>query len=227
MSFTAGRPLDHPDVKLRFSRNIMPPLVGVLVSLIVLASLNTQWLATKWYMRSAQMPTIGVPIYTAPTQDSNVVTPDPSKAPDDQSRIIIPAIAVVAPVIYDTNSTAEWKIQQALQKGVVHYANTSVPGSPGNSVLFGHSSGYPWADGDYKFIFTKLEKLNIGDEIIIDHKGKRFTYRVSTRRVVAPTALNILDQTDNQQITLVTCHPVGTDKNRLVIVADQIIPPAR
>jgi hypothetical protein len=44
-------------------------------------------------------------------------------------------------------------------------------------------------------------------------------------KVVAPTDLSVLNQGSDNNLTLITCTPVGTSAKRLIIVARQISPP--
>ncbi len=55
-------------------------------------------------------------------------------------EVIIPKINVEIPVVYDVNTINEESVDQALEQGVVHYADTAVPGQNGNVVIVGHSS---------------------------------------------------------------------------------------
>jgi LPXTG-site transpeptidase (sortase) family protein len=116
-------------------------------------------------------------------------------------------------------------VQKALRSGVVHYGQTANPGQSGNVVIVGHSSGEPWTLGSYKYIFTLLNKVIAKDKIIIDYSGVRYIYEVIAADIVRPTDLSILEQPKNQfNLTLVTCTPVGTSKDRLIIHAKQTSP---
>ena len=204
----------HPKAKITFRHNILPPLLGILMFAGILGLLNAQWLIAQYRYRFAQ----AIPGSAVSTPTGTV---DPQAAP----RIIIPKINVTAPVITDEKSYANDKVQVALRRGVVQYGSASAdPGQIGNMVIVGHSSGQLWAPGDYKFVFTLLEKLGINDRIFVDFKGKRYIYRVSATKVVPPTDLTVLRPTDEPVLTLITCTPVGTSRDRLVITAKQISP---
>jgi hypothetical protein len=84
----------------------------------------------------------------------------------------------------------------------------------------------PWTPGVYKFVFTLLDKLQAGDEIIVDYNGTRYIYRINSTEVVSPDNINVLKPTDPKKhsLELITCTPVGTSKNRLVVHAEQISP---
>lgn len=140
-----------------------------------------------------------------------------------EPTISIPKISVYAPVVYEP-SIAEGNVQKALESGVVHYGNTPLPGQPGNSVIFGHSSNDWWEPGNYKFIFGLLDKLSLGDRFSVDYQSKRYIYEVSNIRVVAPTDVSVLNPTAEPTLTLITCTPPGTSLKRLVVSAKQVDP---
>ena len=140
-------------------------------------------------------------------------------------KIIIPKINVEIPVIYDEPSLQEGAIQKALERGVVHYANTPNPGELGNAVIFGHSSNNILNKGQYKFAFVLLNKLDIGDVFFLTKDGVRYSYKVYDKKIVKPTELGVLNATTKPATaTLITCDPPGTSLNRLVVVGEQINP---
>ena len=153
--------------------------------------------------------------------DQAAAAPIDKNAPPE---VIINKINVKAPVIFDQKTVNEGSFQKALQHGVVHYPNTAMPGQQGNVVIFGHSSGQWWAPGDYKFVFTLLDKLVYGDIIFINYQGVHYIYRVSNISVVAPSDLTVLNQGGSNTLTLITCTPVGTSAKRLIIQAQQTVP---
>ena len=154
------------------------------------------------------------PAITA-TQASTVVSANPT--------ISIPKISVNAPVVYATDNS-ESAILVDLESGVVHYANTALPGQPGNSVIFGHSSNDWWEPGNYKFVFVLLDKLVPGDTFSVNYNSKQYIYQVTSSTVVDPTDVAVLNQTADPEMTLITCSPPGTSWKRLIVVAKQISP---
>ena len=136
-----------------------------------------------------------------------------------EPRLLIPKIGVDAPAIY--NAPYE-EILANLRYGVVQYEGTALPGQVGNLVILGHSSNYPWAEGSYKTVFALLDKLTVGDEIVVPFESQRSVYKVIELRVVKPTELDVLDKTGSPQLTLMTCYPVGTTRSRLVVRAELV-----
>jgi LPXTG-site transpeptidase (sortase) family protein len=100
-----------------------------------------------------------------------------------------------------------------------------VPGQDGNVVIFGHSSNNIFNPGKYKFAFVLLSKMENGDTFYIQKDGKRYTYQVYKKEIVAPANVGVLTNTGKAATaTLITCDPPGTSTNRLVVVAEQISP---
>jgi sortase A len=110
-----------------------------------------------------------------------------------------------------------------LQKGVVHYAGTPLPGEgKGPIFISGHSSYYSWDPGQYKTVFTNLDKLSEGDLIQIKYNDQLYTYRVYETVVVNPDQVDVLNSVNEPTLDLMTCVPVGTNQQRLIIKAKQI-----
>ncbi|MDF2378974.1 MAG: class E sortase [Candidatus Gracilibacteria bacterium] len=119
--------------------------------------------------------------------------------------------------------SSENKIQEALRTGTVHYPYTANPDQAGNVFITGHSSYYPWDEGQYKEIFALLHTLEVGDEYSIYFKGKKYTYRVTEMYEVQPDDVSVLEQPlGTYGSTLMTCSPVGTTLRRLIVKADLI-----
>lgn len=145
-------------------------------------------------------------------------TPDPFN-PVAQAELVIPKIGVDAPIAWNV---PEEQYKEKLLEGVIHSAGTALPGEPGNIFITGHSSYYSWVSSDYKSVFALLEKLNTGDKIYIKYSDKVFTYEVTGSVVVKPDDLSVIQQGSDYKLSLMTCVPIGTNLNRLVVSAKQI-----
>lgn len=135
------------------------------------------------------------------------------------NKLIIPEIGVDAPISWDVTDD---DIVSKLEGGVAHYAGTALPGQVGNVFITGHSSYYIWAPGSYKQVFALLDKLNAGDKIYVVYQGKTYTYEVTNRVVVNPEEMQVLNQSKENTLSLMTCTPVGTNLKRLIVSAKQI-----
>jgi LPXTG-site transpeptidase (sortase) family protein len=162
----------------------------------------------------------------APALSSSAQVPVAAAGPAAVSaapELAIPKINVVAPVVFES-SLKNADILGALQSGVIHYANTAMPGQAGNAVIFGHSSEDWWQPGGYKFIFVLLDKLTVGDRVSVDYQSQKYSYVVTGSRVVEATDFSVLSPTATPTLTLITCSPVGTSLRRLVVTARQVDP---
>jgi len=158
--------------------------------------------------------------------------PDGSQLPINppDNRIMIPKIGQNIPIkevdpknLLDQKwSGLEEDIQEALKDGVVRYPGTALPGQNGNVFVTGHSSYYLWDPGRYKDVFALLHELAIGDTITVFYDENRFDYKVTEIKVVSPHEVDVLQQTNDKRITLMTCTPIGTAINRLVVIAQQV-----
>ena len=99
------------------------------------------------------------------------------------------------------------------------------PGERGNFVVSGHSSN-DWLDsGNHKFVFARLERMAAGDVVYVNYNSKRYTYKITRTQVVKPTDVSALQiGSDKPYITLITCVPLGTALNRLLVFGEQISP---
>lgn len=106
-----------------------------------------------------------------------------------------------------------------LQKSLIQYAETSLPGQLGTTVIFGHSVLPQFFNPkSYTTIFSTLYKLKQGDEIYIDYDGVRYKYIVEEMYEVDPTDLSVVEQRfDGKYLNVITCHPPGTYLKRLVV----------
>jgi len=204
--------------KIKKSRHFIPLISGLVVVLIFL------------FLQYNQFIIGNIVSYVSPGNidpQNIVVNPDTDIAVSADPRLIIPKINVDVPVSYDIGNDYDSQMA-AMANGVAHFAVTganSHPGQIGNTVIAGHSSNDLLSAGDYKFIFSQLDKLVAGDTIYANYNSKRYTYIVTKKQVVSPTDISSLVYTTNKPIlTLLTCTPVGTATSRLLVVAEQISP---
>lgn len=143
------------------------------------------------------------------------------------ARLIIPRINQNVPVIGVKNENLiarRWEqleadIQKALRNGVIHYPGTALPGDSGNVVLTGHSSYYAWDAGRFKDVFALLHDVKMGDKLVMYFNQKKFVYEVTGIKVALPKDVDVLAPTNFEQLTLITCTPIGTNLKRLIVTA--------
>lgn len=95
------------------------------------------------------------------------------------------------------------------------------PKDGGNFVLSAHRfiMGLTPQQTLRKSPFYNIDKLTVGDEIIIDYNGVRYNYVISERQSVKPDAVEIERRTDQPRLTLYSCTLGGANDGRDVIVA--------
>lgn len=156
-----------------------------------------------------------------------IIDPSTDVVVSADPKLIIPKINVDVPVEYNTKPDYASQMK-AMENGVAWFGipgANSKPGQVGNTVISGHSSNDVIDAGNYKFIFARLEHLQKGDTIFVNYKAKRYTYTVTKKEVVKPTEVNkLVYATDKPILTLITCTPIGTSLNRLLVTAEQVSP---
>jgi sortase A len=134
--------------------------------------------------------------------------------------IVIPKINANAKVIKNVDAFDSKIYQQTLTKGVAHAKNTSTPDRSGNTFIFAHSAGNWYQANQFNAVFYLLNKLEVGDEIILYYQSQKYIYSVQESKLVKGDELNYMESKTNQkQLTLMTCWPPGTTLKRLVVIA--------
>ena len=143
---------------------------------------------------------------TVATRSSGDPAPAPS-APDlpRSMRIRIPAIGLSQAIV-------EGVSEDALHAGPGHYPGTALPGQLGNMVISGHRTTYTRP-------FYYLDRLAVGDAILIDTPERTYWYRVERVFVVSLTNVRLLGTANYAKLTLTTCNPPGSAIQRLVVQA--------
>ncbi len=118
--------------------------------------------------------------------------------------IEIPKIKVNAAILEGVDDIA-------LKYTVGHYPGYGQIGQPGNYVLLGHRNYV------YGHFFRNIDKLDVGDQINIKINTDIYTYLVTESFVVAPEDVWVLEHTEEPTITLITCTPIGTYTDRLIV----------
>lgn len=90
-----------------------------------------------------------------------------------------------------------------------HFEDSAKPGEKGNFSVAGHRVS------DYSDVLVNLYKTEVGDEIIVKADKKKYIYKITDNFIVNPDRVDVLDNTDEATITLITCT-VGA-KERVVV----------
>ncbi|MBT8202817.1 MAG: class E sortase [Acidimicrobiia bacterium] len=134
------------------------------------------------------------------------------------AQIRIPAVDLDVTVV-------EGVRRRDLKKGPGHLPGTPLPGQPGNAVVSGHRTTYGAPFGD-------LGDLAIGDLIEVETALGTHVYAVREAPercrtddglcVVAPTDLWVTEPREGAWLTLTTCHPRFSSRQRLIVFAELV-----
>lgn len=112
-----------------------------------------------------------------------------------------------------------------LKSGVAHFKGTPIPGDGGNSFIYGHSAveSFFRRHQDYpETIFSRLDGVDIGQDIEIEKDGKILKYIVRNKKIVDPDDFTVLQPIrDKENVTLMTCWPLGIGTQRLIVTAER------
>lgn len=188
-------------------------------------------LEASYYMRG---------LTTAVTAQSNPPKPLPKAVPvifnplltedggsidpiNTEFSLIVPKIGINAAVIPAVNPADPKEYKDALQKGVAHASTSYFPNEDGTVYLFSHSTNYDWFVKDLNAVFYLLKNLDQGDLIVVFYKGQRYTYKLTEKRIVAPSDISYLvPNPGKKSLILQTCWPPGSTTERLLIFADLV-----
>jgi len=110
-----------------------------------------------------------------------------------------------------------------LARGPGHFPGTAMPGDVGNFAVAGHRAthGEP---------FAYLDKLEVGDDVVVETMDGWLTYQVTWVRILSPSATEVLEpvaghpgeKAKQRTLTLVTCNPRWSSTERLVVGASLV-----
>lgn len=128
---------------------------------------------------------------------------------DKIGSLSIPALERKLPIFQGTGVNE-------LRKGVGHFNQSVLPGEEDNCVLSGHR----------ETSFRQLDKLKIGDLLVVETSAGIFTYKVSGIRIVDKDDRTVIVPTEHAVLTMTTCYPfnyVGPAPDRYIVSADLLI----
>ena len=98
-----------------------------------------------------------------------------------------------------------------LEYGPGYILGTSLPGSGGNFAIAGHRTTYGAP-------FGNLDRVQVGETIIFQTNTNQYKYRVIDVKIISPEDNYVLENYGDDRITLTTCHPKFSAKQRLVVI---------
>ena len=106
--------------------------------------------------------------------------------------------------------------EKSLRRAVGHIPGTPLPGEPGNVGISGHRDTF----------FRPLRNIRRNDIITLTTLVGEYRYRVLTTRIVSPDNVSVLNPSNSEILTLVTCYPfyfIGSAPNRFIVRAERVI----
>lgn len=156
---------------------------------------------------AAALEALGLPAVSAPPSGEGalLVSEAPPAEGEALGRIRIPAAGIDWTVVEGV-SPAD------LRRGAGHMPGTALPGQPGNAVISGHRTTYGAP-------FYHLDRVAPGDLIVVTTVAGTHAYQVVQSIVVQPTETWVTGQWEGAWLTLTTCHPRLSSRQRLVVTA--------
>lgn len=108
--------------------------------------------------------------------------------------------------------------ETTLKKGIGHIPLTPIPGQKSNSVLAGHRDTF----------FRGLDRLKIGDTLIVTITSDSFIYKIKKIRIVEKDDQTVIVPKPRSTLTLITCYPftfIGPAPQRYIVEAQRITKP--
>jgi len=139
-----------------------------------------------------------------PSVTSEAAVRKPSSIEGIIGRIKIPAISSDLLLL-------EGAATKQLNWGAGHVIGTAMPGALGNCAIAAHRN---YTFGSY---FSRLEEVGIGNEIFVTYKGSVYKYCVNEIFTITPDEVWVLGTDGTPIITLITCHPKGSNSHRLIV----------
>jgi sortase A len=102
-----------------------------------------------------------------------------------------------------------------LKNGAGHMPSTPLPGQPGNAVISGHRTTYGAP-------FHEFDELAAGDTIEVETGLGVHVYEVRETIIVRPTEIWVTEPREGAWLTLTTCHPRFSSRQRLVVFAELV-----
>ncbi len=154
---------------------------------------------------------------TVPDTAPDVTAPDtvPVEAQTPVVEEGDPIARIEMPTIGVDNIVVAGVEKSDLKKGPGHYPETPMPGQLGNAAIAGHRTTYGQP-------FFDIDKLEVGDEIVVTTLDGRFVYRVTGQQIVSPSDYQVVATVDptTATLTLTSCHPKWTARERIIITSE-------
>jgi LPXTG-site transpeptidase (sortase) family protein len=156
-------------------------------------------------------------IRNASPQESPISSPEEKtlamQPADTTTFLSIPKLNLLAPIKHSSNHE---DISKSLEQGVLSL--NSWPNR--QTVLFGHSSDYPWRNNPFGTVFTLIPQLQPGDEILLTNNTSTSRYTVKSTQITDSKLTGLIGNTTENELILSTCYPIGFFSKRFNVIAE-------
>jgi LPXTG-site transpeptidase (sortase) family protein len=199
---------DRKTTPLRQFNNLLSLVIFVLALYIIVAPFTPQ---LSYYWQHFTNKNDGIKYSSSlATETLGEAKAQTLQAPPTDNHLVIPTIGVDSLVNEGTDPNL-------LNLGLWHRPNTSTPDKGSNTVVVAHRFQYTSGPAT----FYSLDKVAVGDKALLfwGNPGERYEYlyEAVSSDVVSATAVEIENSTTDPMLTLYTCTPIWTAKDRLVV----------
>lgn len=216
-------------------------LIKVYIVMFVLAFLIINWSDASWIFNYRVLYGLAYDFFN-PYPNSILLISDNKnflpieklahKAVDDSNAypysnknnsIEISNINITAPLVIG-ESTDLSLLEKNLNQGTVLYPESVLPGEIGQTIVLGHSAPPNWPRIKYDWVFSKINDLNFGDEVIIYFNNKKYVYKIVQKDIVdkgEEITKNILNG-HNNVLVMISCWPPGKNYKRVAVQAELV-----
>ena len=181
------------------------------------AKAESEALSAQWVEEYEPAP---APAPTEPGEQGEPATADPIVMPEpadteDFAIMRIPRFGSDFAYIMAGGVTRDGTLDKAK---IGHYEGTAMPGQPGNFALAAHR----W--GSHGSPFMNIDKLHVGDAIVVETRDGWYTYRFRSLEYVKPDQTEVLLPVPTMKdvpastayITLTSCSPMYSTAERII-----------
>lgn len=135
------------------------------------------------------------------------------------NSIEITKIGVSAPLII-VEDPNEKGFDEELDRGVILFPNSALPGETGQTIILGHSAPSNWPRIKYDWVFSRLNELEEKDEIKFYFNNQEYIYYVKNKIFLQKGGEipNYPAYSENT-LLLISCWPPGKNLKRIIVEA--------
>ena len=230
---------DSRPTKRRRKRSLGARIAGVIGELLITAGVLVglfvvwQWFWTDMVAHREQAEMMNALPWTPPPA---VAAPLSLERRDDPPIEPVPEEGTIFGQLYIPRFGSEWVSPLAHgtsrryvldRLGVGHFPDSQMPGELGNFATAGHRTSFGSA-------FRGIADLEDGDPIVVRTETTWYVYRVTGRTIIMPDETwviapvpdpemvpgAVLPELTRRIMTLTSCHPIGSTRERYIVWAD-------